>query len=182
MKRLALIIAVAACSPSPPPCGVALGAGDADLTLVGSGGCATTLRLSLRVATGAPDAPTWQPASSAPLRVDGSWTQSGNVATRSVSVTNTSAQPVTLVGLEWSTDAAGVGLPVDRMLHDGYQSWSYTGVYAIPASMTDVNGTAPHGGDDENVLGEKTGVSWWWTALRTRTAAGSSQAPTAERC
>jgi alpha-galactosidase len=71
---------------------------------------------------------------------------------------------VTLVGLEWSTDTAGVGLPVDRLVHDGYQSWTYTGVESIPGSLMDTGGTAPHGGDDENVLGEIPGVSWWWAA------------------
>ncbi len=96
----------------------------------------------------------------------------GSAATRSVTVTNTGAAPVVLVGLEWSTDAAGVGLPVDRMLHDGYQSWSYTGVESIPESMADSNGTAPHGGDNEDVLGEKPGVSWWWTALSNASGAG----------
>lgn len=119
----------------------------------------------MRVATGTADAPTWSDAASAPLRVDGNWSLSGTVATRGVTVTNTSAAPVTLVGLEWSSGDGGVGLPVDRMLHDGYQSWSYTGVEDIPLSLADSLGTAPHGGDDENVLGEIAGVSWWWTAL-----------------
>ena len=88
----------------------------------------------------------------------------GNAAVRTVTVTNTGAQPVTLVGLEWSTAAGGVGLPVDRMLHDGYQSWSYTGVERSRTTLADADGTAPHGGDDEDVLGELPGVSWWWTA------------------
>src|SRR5208283_2651712 len=88
----------------------------------------------------------------------------GGVATRPVSVTNTSAAPVTLVGLEWATDSGGVGLAVDRLVHDGYQSWTYTGVESIPATMTDANGTAPNGGDDENLV-EVAGVSWWWTAV-----------------
>ena len=133
--------------------------------LVGSGGCATTIRLQLRVATGSPAAPSWADAGSSPVRVHGAWQMTGGVASRSVSISNPGTQPVTLVGLEWSTDANGVGLPVDRLLHDGYQSWTYTGVESIPASMTDSAGTAPHGGDDENPLGEVPGVSWWWTAL-----------------
>jgi len=160
-----------ACSASPPPCDATLGSGG-DLVLVGAGSCATTLRLGLRVATGSPDAPVWSDAASSPVRVDGSWQLEDGVATRTVTVTNASSDPVTLVGLEWSTDAAGVGLPVDRMLHDGYQSWSYTGVESIPESMEDANGTAPHGGDDEDVLGEKPGVSWWWTALADASGAG----------
>jgi hypothetical protein len=51
------------------------------------------------------------------------------------------------------------------MLHNCYQSWSYTGVEPIPAALTDVNGTVPHGGDNGNELGEIPGVSWWWTAV-----------------
>ena len=169
---LLLLPLLLACSTAPAPCDVALGGPGADLTLAGTGSCATTLRLGLRVATGSPDAPTWSDAASSPVRVDGSWQMQGSAAVRSVSVTNTSAQPVTLVGLEWSTDAAGVGLPVDRMLHDGYQSWNYTGVESIPESMADTLGTAPHGGDNENTLGEKPGVSWWWTALSDASGMG----------
>ncbi len=165
MKRLVASIALSvACSSSPPPCTTALGSG-ADLVLTGSGSCATTLRLGLRVATGSPSAPAWSDASSSPVQVQGAWTPRQNGAVRSVTVVNTSAAPVTLVGLEWSTDAGGVGLPVDRLLHDGYQSWTYSGVESIPISIADVNGTAPHGGDNEDILDEKPGVSWWWTAL-----------------
>ncbi len=147
------------------PCAATLGttAGD-DLTLLGTGACATTIRLGLRVATGSPTAATWTSAATSPLRVDGAWKLEGGVATRPVSVTNTSAAPVTLVGLEWATDSGGVGLAVDRLVHDGYQSWTYTGVESIPATMTDANGTAPNGGDDENLV-EVAGVSWWWTAV-----------------
>jgi hypothetical protein len=171
MKKLVVVLALTACSSSPPPCTVALGTG-ADLVLTGSGSCSTSLRLGLRVATGSPDSPVWSDAAASPLSVEGAWTARGNGAVRSVSVVNHGTASVTLVGLEWSTDAGGVGLPVDRMVHDGYQSWSYTGVESIPASMADVNGTAPHGGDNENVIGEKPGVSWWWTALSDATGNG----------
>jgi hypothetical protein len=158
---------------SPAACTSSLGTTEgADLTLVGSGACATTLYLQLRVASGSPTAPTWNDAGSSLLHVAGTWQMNNGVATRRVTVSNPGAQPVTLVGLEWSTDAAGVGLPVDRLLHDGYQSWTYTGVESIPASIPDANGTASHGGDDENTLGEVPGVSWWWTALSDASAQG----------
>lgn len=148
------------------PCTASIGSTPGqDLTLVGAGGCATTLRLGLRVATGSATAPTWTDAASSPLTVQGAWQLTGGAATRGVTVTNPGAAPVTLVGLEWSTDAAGVGLPVDRLLHDGYQSWGYAGAEPIPASMTDAAGTAPHGGDNEDVLAELPGVSWWWAAV-----------------
>ena len=110
MKKLASIAVCLACSSSPPPCTAGVSTGSADLTLVGTGSCATTLRLDLRVATGSPAAPAWSDASSAGLQVQGVWTTRKNGAVRSVTVVNASAQPVTLVGLEWSTDAGGVGL------------------------------------------------------------------------
>ena len=168
-------VASSACSSSPavtPPCAVSMGSGGADLTLLGSGTCATTLRLGLRVATGAPDAPVWSDATSSPVRVEGSWQLRDGAAVRDVKVTNPSAQPVTLVGLEWSTDGGGVGLAVDRMLHEGYQSWSYAGVEAIPPSIPDVLGTSPHGGDGEDILSELAGVSWWWSSLADAKNAG----------
>ncbi len=163
----ALFVASCSSTPSPAPaCTTSLGPPSGfDGTLLGGGACATTIHLGLRVATGSPDAPAWSDAASSPLRVDGAWQLQGGAFVRSVSVVNTSAQPVTLLGLEWSTDSTGVGLPVDRLLHDGYQSWGYTGVESIPASLTDTAGTAPHGGDDENPTGEIPGVSWWWTAV-----------------
>ena len=161
-----VVASLSACSSSsPPPCTAGASSGSADLVLVGAGSCATTMRLGLRVATGSPSAPVWSDAPASGLNVQGTWTTRKNGAVRTVTVANASAQPVTLVGLEWSTDAGGIGLPVDRMVHDGYQSWTYSGVESIPATMTDANGTAPHGGDDETILEEKPGVSWWWTAL-----------------
>jgi hypothetical protein len=184
LARAALVAAVAAlaaaasgaCSSRSPPaaCTASLGQTDgADLTLAGAGSCATTIRLGLRVGTGTPGATTWTDAASSPLQVNGAWHMNGTTAaTRSVTVVNTSAQPVTLLGLEWSTDAGGVGLAVDRLVHDGYQSWTYTGVESIPASIAGSDGTAPHGGDDENPLGEVSGVSWWWTAVSDDQAHG----------
>ena len=155
-------------APSPAACSASLGAASGvDLELLGTGACTTTIRMRLRVATGSPDSPSWTDAASSAVRVGGSWqwSESSGLATRSITVSNPGTQPVTLVGLEWSTDAGGLGLPVDRLLHDGYQSWGYTGVESIPSAMADSNGTAPHGGDDEDPLGEVPGVSWWWTAV-----------------
>lgn len=150
------------------PCTVSLASeASVDLTLAGAGACATTLRLALRVATGSPEAPTWTSASEAAsaVRVRGAWSLSGTSATRTVLVENTSSAPVVVVGLEWSTpEGAGLGLGVDRLLHNGYQSWSYTGVEAVPATLAPSLGTAPHGGDNEGVLDERVGVSWWWGA------------------
>ena len=171
----AVALAATACTSEPapppasePPCSVRLGAEPgADLQLVGAGACATTVRLTLRVATGSPDAPSWTSAEGAasPVRVRGAWTLSGNAAVRTVVVENTSKASIGVVGLEWSTgEGAGLGLGVDRLLHSGYQSWSYTGVEAIPAALAPALGTAPHGGDNEAVLGELAGVSWWWGA------------------
>ncbi len=172
-----LALALLSCTSEPPappaaaepPCSVTLGAEPGvDLALTGSGACATTLRLGLRVATGTPEAPRWADAAdpSAPIRVTGAWRLAGQAALRAVSVTNTSAAPATLVGLEWATPTGeGVGLGVDRLLHNGYQSWSYTGVEPIPESLESSQGTAPHGGDNEAVLGELPGVSWWWSAV-----------------
>jgi alpha-galactosidase len=81
-----------------------------------------------------------------------------------VTVQNTTTSPVSLVGLEWASKSGGGIAGVDRLLHHGYQSWSYTGIEAIPESIAETLGTARHGGDNEDVLGELPGVSWWWSA------------------
>ena len=164
-----VVLSAPACSSTPPavdPCTFALGAsGASDATVTGTGACATTIRLALRVATGSIDAPVWSPVANAPVKVEGAWKSDGGVLVRDVVLRNPSAtESVTVVGLEWSTDGAGLGLPVDRMLHEGYQSWTYTGVEAIPEPLVDVLGTAPRGGDSEDVLGEVPGVSWWYSA------------------
>ncbi len=134
-----------------------------DVVLVGSGSCQGSVRLALRVATGDPTNPTWSPAATAPIEVQGAWGLGADGATRSVIVSNPGAAVVSLVGLEWTASALGV--PADRMLNNGYQSWSYTGIEAIPGTIADEHGTARHGGDDENPLTEIPGVSWWYTAL-----------------
>jgi hypothetical protein len=135
-----------------------------DLALTGSGSCPGSVRLTLRVATGDPIHPEWYAAGRAPVVVQGKWRLEAAGATRSVVVSNPGAAAVSLVGLEWT--AADLGVPADRLLHNGYQSWSYTGVEAIPAVIADAaQGTAPHAGDDENPLAEVSGVSWWYTAL-----------------
>jgi alpha-galactosidase len=167
---------VLACSSSAPaasdPCATTLGppGGPYDLVLQGTGQCARSVALALRVATGDPAAPVWSDAASAPLRVEGSWTLAGSDAVRTVRVTNSGAAEVRLVGLEWSGVEAARGF--DRLLHAGYQSWSYTGVEAIPDAHVDQLGTAPHGGDGEDVLTEIAGVSWSYAALSDATGEG----------
>jgi alpha-galactosidase len=150
--------------PGEAPCSVSLGsATGADLTLQGSGACAADVRLALRIATGAPDAPTWTAAVESSIRVEGTWSLDGQRALRDVVLRNDGAEPVTVVGLEWAT-LGDTRLAADRFLHNGYQSWSYTGVERIPTTaLEDALGTAPHGGEDGDVLKEHYGVSWWWT-------------------
>jgi len=178
LARGVLCAVAVACSSKaaapPAACDVAR-ADDASVSvrLVGSGACAGTIALRLRVATGAPNAPVWSDAASAPVRVDEVWTKTNSGAFESVVVlTNSSSAPVTVVGLEWSARTADLPA-VDRLLHNGYQSWTYTGVEPIPDAIVDANGTAPHGGDDENPLGEIAGVSWWWTALADANGRGA---------
>lgn len=136
--------------------------------------CASVIVLDARIATGDPDAPTWSSAASAPVELLGAWPEIpiGNLAgmTRPVSVRNRSAAPVTLVGIEWSTPTDGLRIEgAELMLHNGYQSWSFTGFERIPPTPLDEqHGTAVHGGDNEDLTGEKAGVSWWWTALADR--------------
>ena len=134
-----------------------------DLVLAGAGSCPGFVRLTLRVATGDPSNPAWYPAAEAPVEVQGRWALQSGGATRSVIVSNPGTAAVSLVGLEWT--AADLGLQADRLLHNGYQSWSYTGIEDIPATIVDDHGTAKHGGDDENQLTEVPGVSWWHGAL-----------------
>ena len=146
--------------PAPAPCQVTSGR-DAtlDLVLEGSGSCAGTLRMSLRVATGAPEGPTWSAAQEGPVHIEGEWQSRPGGAVRTVTAHNTGSVPVDLVGIEWSVTE----LPskADRFRHDGYQSWSYTGMEAIPPALAERAGTAPNGGGDGDVLGEVPGVSWW---------------------
>ena len=132
----------------------------AELALEGEADCKATVSLRLRVGTGDPANPTWTDAASAPLRIDGDWTQDGALMRRPIIVRNPGAAPVTLVALEWSADI--IGLRADRMLHVGFQSWSYTGVETIPAAIPSERGTAKASGGDGNVLGESPGVSWWY--------------------
>jgi hypothetical protein len=134
-----------------------------DLVLTGSGSCPGSLRLSLRVAIGDPSDPVWHAAAAAPVQVQGRWRLEAGGATRTVTVSNPGPAEVSLVGLEWTATDAPV--QADRMLHNGYQSWSYTGIEAIPSAIVDEHGTAQHAGDDENPLAELPGVSWWYTAL-----------------
>ena len=153
-----------AATPPPAPCQVTSSSEPGkDLVLDGSGSCAGTLRLSLRVATGIPSAPTWTAASDGPVRIEGTWEVTSRGAVRTVVARNTSSEALDLVGLEWT--ANDLPIVADRMLHHGYQSWSYTGIEAIPSSIADRAGTAANGGSDGDVLGESAGVSWWVGAL-----------------
>lgn len=133
---------------------------NAETALAGEADCKTTIPLRLRVATGDPSSPTWADAVGGALRIEGEWTEDGALLRRAVIVRNTSAAPVSLVAIEWTADIAG--LHADRMLHVGFQSWSYTGVETVPASLPEDRGTAKAGGGDGNVLGESAGVSWWY--------------------
>lgn len=138
------------------PCTFALApAAGADLVIEGKGSCAGTTTFHLRVATGDPNAPTWSDAASAPLKVNGGWTRKGDALVRNVEVEATA--DATLIGLEWSA-APGAW---DRMLHHGFQSWTYTGMETIPEAVGEALGTARPGGDGEDAVAEKPGVSWW---------------------
>ena len=163
-----------AAAPAPAPCLSTMRTEPAfDLVLDGSGSCAGTLRLSLRVATGAPSSPTWSAAAEGPVHIEGAWEARPGVAERAVRAViahNVGSDPVDLVGIEWT--AEDLPLPADRLLHDGYQSWSYAGVEAIPASLPERAGTAANGGSDGDVLGESSGVSWWLGAVMDPSGAG----------
>ncbi len=164
------LLALAACGPSKPvpepACALSLEYPEGlDVLISADGGCHGSLALGLRVATGSPDAPVWSDPASASLRVVSSWVNQGTAAVREVSVVNIGTSTVSLVGLEWSTPDGGVGFTADRLLQNGYQSWSYTGVLPLPSKLKEENGTAPHGGDNEDLTGEQRGVSWWWTWL-----------------
>ncbi len=163
---VAFLVPLACSGGSTPlaPCTMKLGADAAyDLVVDGAGQCGATVKLALRVATGAADSPQWSDRASAPLRIDGEWTLAAGGAVRSVRVTNPGPTAVDLVALEWSAENLTLG--ADRFLHSGYQSWSYAGVEAIPDGHADHLGTAPHGGDNEDLIGELPGVSWWLAAL-----------------
>ncbi|MBL9039328.1 MAG: alpha-galactosidase [Archangium sp.] len=170
------LVALAACTPPEPgllPCVLALeAAGSADVALSGNAACPGRVVLSARVATGAADAPTWSAASSSPLELRGEWAVNGAQATRSVVVHNSGAAPVALVGLEWSSGDDGLTLPADRQLHNGYQSWSYTGVVRLAARVPEARGTAQPSGADEDLTTAQRGLSWWWTWLGDDTGYG----------
>ncbi len=165
--RFALLFlgfSLASCSdedtrPAPEaPCTMSLASeSGADLVVVGTGSCAGRTTFKLRVATGDPAAPTWSDIASSPIKVNGTWTQKGDALVRNVEVESTS--DTTLVGLEWR--AEGLPFAFDRVLHQGYQSWTYTGVEAVPEAVGEALGTAKPGGDGEDAVAERAGVSWW---------------------
>ncbi len=168
---IALLPACSSGEPEKPvesPCTVTLGAAEgADLVVVGKGSCAGTTTFKLRVATGDPAAPTWSDAASSPLKVRGAWTVRGDAVVRTVEVENPGAD-ATLIGLEWSAEV----LEGDRVLHQGFQSWSYTGVEQRPASVAEALGTARPGGDAEDPVDERAGVSWWVGAVMNERGRG----------
>lgn len=137
----------------------------ADLALTAGGPCAASLRLNVRIATGDPDAPTWSAVDASDVALAGEWTLVDDAAVRTVRLHNTADTDVTVVGLEWSSGADGLGFAADRLLNNGYQSWSYSGFRPIPATVTEALGTAEAGGDDESTTDDRHGVAWWWTAL-----------------
>ncbi|MBK7400077.1 MAG: hypothetical protein IPJ34_28450 [Myxococcales bacterium] len=171
MARGPIVVVVASvigCSsssdPGPPaPCTVTVGAGDADLVLDGHGSCAGTTTLRLRVATGDPASPIWADVASAPVRVGGRWSLKNDAVVREITLENPGGADVKVVGLEWTADP--IGVPADRLLHGGYQSWTYTGVETIPEKVGEALGTAQPGGDGEDAVTEKAGVSWWLGAV-----------------
>lgn len=174
MRSLSILfgIVLSACaasdatSPAPASCPASLGeAAGADLDLRAGAPCNAALRLTLRVATGDPAAPAWHAAAGAPLTIEGGWTLDGADAVRTVKVVNHGTAAVDLVGLEWSTGNDGLALEADRILNNGYQSWSYTGFLPIPAHVSEALGTAEAGGDDESTTDDRPGTAWWWTAL-----------------
>jgi alpha-galactosidase len=136
---------------------------NADLVLDASAGCGPRVTAKLRVATGDPGAPLWTDAAAASVVVEGSWSNVAGGARRSVRVKNGGSDAVSLVGLEWTFDVAA--LHADRFFHDGYQSWAYTGLEAIPASLDEERGTFRHGGDPGDTLDERAGVGFWVGAV-----------------
>jgi hypothetical protein len=162
---LGLVVPAVACSsstatPGPTACQVATSRdATTDLVLDGAGDCAGKLRVTLRVATGSADAPTWTGASDGPVRIEGEWEPRATGAVRRVIAHNLGGAAVDLVGVEWT--ASELPATDDRIRHEGYQSWSYAGVEAIPPTLGERGGTAVNGGGDGDVLGEVPGVSWW---------------------
>lgn len=153
-----------AANPPPAACTLQLASDPAyDLVVNGSGACAGSVRLALRVATGDASEPTWITVAQTPLRIEGQWELGSAGVTRSMAVSNAGTVPINFVGLEWT--AADLGVSVDRLLHNGYQGSSYTGIEPIPDALVEEHGTIRHAGDDENSQAEIPGVSWWVTAL-----------------
>jgi alpha-galactosidase len=175
---LALVAVPVACAkstvtpaPAAEPCRVTVGKDPAfDLLLDGAGGCTGSVRMSLRVAMGSASAPVWSAAATGPVRIEGTWELASTGAARTVVAHNVSTEAIDLVGLEWTANE--LPAKVDRMFHDGYQSWSYAGIEAIPPSLPERAGTAPQGGADGDELGEVQGVSWWVGALTDATGNG----------
>lgn len=165
MKRLLPVLALLpACSSrgeeasapvEEPPCTFTMVPGD-DLVVEGKGACAGRLDLHLRIATGSPDAPSWNDRPTAPVNANVGWKRVGDDVLATVELE--ALRDTTLIGLEWSTPAVDGW---DRVVHQGYQSWTYTGVETLPDEVGMALGTAKPGGDGEDAVAEKAGVSWW---------------------
>ncbi len=142
-----------------------------DLVLEGAGSCAASVRMKLRVATGTLESPAWSDAGEGPVEVVGRWERVEGGVARPVTLRNGGDAPVVVLGLEWST-VGDLGLAVERVLHNGYQSWSYTGVELPVGTLEEAAGTAAPGGGDGDVLGERRGISWWWAFLSDAAGTG----------
>jgi len=145
----------------------AAAAPDADLVLEPSAGCGlepgARVTAKLRVAVGDPAAPRWTDAAAAPVLVEGRWEPAPGGLRRAAKITNRSAEPVSLVGVEWSFDVTALG--ADRFFHNGYQSWAYTGIESIPPSNVEERGTFRHAGQPGDTLDEQKGAGSWVGAV-----------------
>lgn len=166
-----IAVLLAACSPSAEkseaiPCNTNIGTGEqADVMLLATGSCEGKLVLNVRIAILENGAVTWHDADEKLISIEGKWQLKNGAAVRDVQIKNNSAEPVRIAGVEWSATGDSFVKNADRLLHNGYQSWSFTGIEFLPKRIESVNGTARHGGDNDDFTNEIPGVSWWWTAL-----------------
>mgnify|MGYP006270654809 FL=1 len=172
---LALLPMLVATNCARDPCTPHLeGNGTADLVFRGSDTCPGQLRLRLWVAAAAGDsAVKWYRADAAPVQIEGKWSARDGAAIRSVRAAHSGPEgtPVHLHGLVWQTPSGGGFGAADRLLHNGYQSWNYTGFEPIPSNndaWVDVTANPRpmrKGGQNEDVISDIAGLSWWWSAL-----------------
>ena len=63
------------------------------------------------------------------------------------------------------------------ILHNGYQSWSFTGPVIISEGIQGLpleNGTLLSGGDNDDWFGDQPGLSWWMTAIKKGNSSSTS--------